>query len=169
MHELTAILARRSIRAYTTRTVDPEQIEDLLRAAMSAPSAGNERPWHFIVIRDRQLMETIPDIHPYSKMLREAPAAILVCGDPTLEKYHGYWVQDCAAATENILVAATALGLGSVWLGVYPEQDRMVGLRKLLGIPEYIIPFAIIPVGYPDEQKEMVDRYEAERVHTERW
>lgn len=169
MDGLQAVLSRRSIRRYEARPVDDELVRDLLRAAMSAPSAGNEQPWHFVVIRDRGLLDAIPEIHPYSLMLRESPAAVLVCGDTTLEKNKGFWVQDCSAATENILVAATALGLGTVWLGVYPREDRVRGLRKLLGIPEHVIPFSIIPIGYPAERKPPADRYADSRVHYDRW
>lgn len=169
MDGLHAVLSRRSIRQYEARPVSDELVRDLLRAAMSAPSAGNEQPWHFVVIRDRVLLDVIPGIHPYSQMLRGASVAVLVCGDTTLEKQKGYWVQDCSAATENILVAATALGLGAVWLGVYPLEDRVKGLRKLLGIPEHVFPFAIIPVGYPAEGKPPAERYSDSRVHRDRW
>jgi nitroreductase len=169
MDGLQAVLSRRSVRRYEARPVGDELVRDLLRAAMSAPSAGNEQPWHFVVIRDRGILDAIPEIHPYSLMLRESPVAVLVCGDTTLEKNRGFWVQDCSAATENILVAATALGLGTVWLGVYPREDRVRGLRKLLGIPEHVIPFSIIPIGYPAERKPPADRYEDSRVHSDRW
>ncbi|HGE72071.1 TPA: nitroreductase family protein, partial [Candidatus Poribacteria bacterium] len=128
-----------------------------------------EQPWHFVVIRDRQILNEIPKIHPYSGMLKEAPLAILICGDESLQKYKGYWVQDCSAATENLLIAVNALGLGGVWLGVYPIEDRVVGIRKLLGMPESVIPFALISIGYPAEQKPPADRYDESRVHHDRW
>ncbi|HGE70115.1 TPA: nitroreductase family protein, partial [Candidatus Poribacteria bacterium] len=130
MDAMQAILSRRSIRRYTDKPVSDEVVEQLLKSAMSAPSAGNEQPWHFVVIRDRQILNEIPKIHPYSGMLKEAPLAILICGDESLQKYKGYWVQDCSAATENLLIAVNALGLGGVWLGVYPIEDRVVGIRK---------------------------------------
>ena len=136
---------------------------------MSAPSAGNEQPWHFVVIKERESLDEIPTFHPYSQMLRHAPMAILVCGDETLEKYQGYWVQDCSAATQNILLAAQAKGLGAVWLGVYPIKDRVIGLRKLLGIPEHVTPFSLISIGYPAEQKPRSERYDISRVHHNRW
>jgi nitroreductase len=166
---LTAVLSRQSIRKYESRAVEDDLLENLLRAAMSAPSAGNEQPWHFIVIRERALLDAIPSIHPYSRMLGEASVAILVLGDPTLEKYDGYWVQDCSAAVENLLVAASGLGLGAVWLGVYPIEDRVLGLRKLFGVPDHVIPFAVVPVGYPAEHKPPADRYSESRVHRDRW
>jgi nitroreductase len=169
MDAMDAILSRRSIRKYTTQPVSDEMIGELLEAAMSAPSAGNEQPWHFIVISERQILNEIPKFHPYSQMLRDAPVAILVCGDERLQKYEGYWVQDCSAATENILIAVQARGLGAVWLGVYPIEDRVIGLRKLLDIPEQVIPFALISIGHPAEQKPRSDRYDAARVHHNHW
>ncbi len=166
---LTALFSRRSIRKYDTRAVGDDLMETLLKAAMSAPSAGNEQPWHFIVIRDRSLLDAIPAIHPHSRMIGEAPVAILVLGDPTLEKYDGYWVQDCSAAVENLLLAASGLGLGAVWLGVYPIEERIRGLRKLFGVPGHVVPFAVVPVGYPAEQKPPADRFDASRIHGDRW
>lgn len=166
---MDTILSRRSIRKYTKEQVPDDVIKDLLRAAMSAPSAGNEQPWHFVVIRDRETLDEIPRFHPYSMMLKEAPVAILVCGDMRLLKYQGYWVQDCSAATQNILLAAKAKGLGSVWLGVYPDEERVKNLRKLLGIPEEVIPFSLVSLGYPAEHKPPADRYDRARVHYDRW
>jgi nitroreductase len=169
MDDLKAILSRRSIRKYTGEQINDKRIEELLEAAMSAPSAGNEQPWHFVIIRDRNLLDSIPSFHPHSLMIRDAHVAILVCADTTLQKYKGYWVQDCSAATENILLAAHILGLGSVWLGVYPLEDRVVGFRKLLGIPEHIIPFSLIPVGHPAEQIPPSNRFDSKRIHYEQW
>ena len=163
------ILARRSIRRYQRRKVASDDLEPLLRAAMSAPSAGNAQPWHFVVITDRALLDAIPEFHPYAAMVSEAPAAILVCGDPALEKYPGFWTQDCSAAVENLLLAAQAQGLGAVWVGIHPIEEREQSFRKLLGIPEGIIPFALVPVGYPAEEKPPADRYHPERVHRDGW
>ncbi len=166
---MKAILERRSIRKYTDQQVPPEIVKELLEAAMSAPSAGNSQPWHFIIITDRKILDEIPAIHEYSKMLKEAPLAIMVCGDESVEKYKGYWVQDCSAATENILIAIQEKGLGGVWLGVYPKQDRIAALRKLLGIPESIIPFSIVSIGYPAEQKPPANRFDINKIHTNKW
>ncbi|MGQ9779350.1 MAG: nitroreductase family protein [Bacillota bacterium] len=167
---MDAVWRRRSIRKYLPDPIPEEVVVDLLRAAMSAPSAGNEQPWQFVVIRDRRLLDEVPRFHAYSQMIREAPLAILVCGEPGKAKFDAaYWVQDCAAATENILVAATAKGLGSVWLGVYPLPERIEGLRRLLGIPEEVVPFALIPIGRPAEEKPPADRYDPQRVHYDRW
>ncbi len=102
-------------------------------------------------------------------MLPEVPMAILVCGDTGLEKYKGFWVQDCSAATQNILLAAQAKGLGAVWLGVYPEEERVKGLRKLLGLPEEVVPFSIIPIGYPDEKKPPANRFNSNKIRYNRW
>jgi len=164
-----AILTRRSIRRYTPQRVSEETVKQLLQAAMSAPSAGNEQPWQFIVITDRRLLDEIPRFHPFAAMLKEASVAILVCGDLRLETHKGYWVQDCSAATQNLLLAAHAKGLGAVWVGVYPREDRVVNLRKLLALPESVVPFCLVPLGYPAERIPSSDRYEPSRVHFNTW
>ena len=169
MDSLKAIFTRRSIRKYTNEPVPDPIIMELLAAAMAAPSAGNEQPWHFIVINDRQILNEIPKFHPYSQMLKEASVAILVCGDVMLEKYTGYWVQDCSAATENILIAVQAKRLGAVWLGIYPIAERVTGMRELLGLPEHVIPFSLVPIGYPAEDKPPADRFDEARVHYNKW
>ncbi len=167
---METIFKRRSIRHYTKQPVTAEQIDRLLHAAMAAPSAGNQQTWEFIVINQRDLLDAIPEFHPYSWMCNEAPAAILVCGNLHRETNPGMWVQDCAAATQNILLEATDLGLGSVWVGVYPRDDRMDGFRKLLKITDpKVIPFSLIPVGYPDEVRPERDNYEAGRIHRNEW
>jgi nitroreductase len=124
MDAIEAILGRRSIRSYTDKPVAKETVQQLLEAAMAAPSAGNQQPWHFVVVDDRALLEKITTVHPYAQMAKSAQLGILVCGDLSLEMHQGYWVQDCAAATENLLVAAHALGLGAVWTGVHPRSER---------------------------------------------
>jgi nitroreductase len=169
MDAIEAILSRRSIRSYTNRIVTEDTVRELLNAAMSAPSAGNEQPWHFIVIRDRNILDKIPEFHPFSEMLKIAGVAILVCGDISLEKYEGFWVQDCAAATQNILIAANAIGLGTVWLGLYPHMDRVEGMRKLLKLPKTVMPLSLIPVGYPAVQKNKADRFNESRIHFDQW
>lgn len=167
---MKSIMSRRSIRKYTDQRVEEEQIKTLLKAAMCAPSAGNEQPWQFIVVRDRRLLDQVPQIHPYSSMIRQASVAILICADTGLSKYDvDYWIQDCAAATENILIAVQDMGLGAVWLGVYPRPERVQGLRRLFNIPEEIVPFALVPVGYPAEQKGEENRYREDRIHLDRW
>jgi nitroreductase len=163
------IHARRSIRKYSAEAVSDADVTELLEAAMAAPSAGNQQPWHFVVIRDRAALNAIPGFHPHASMAPHAPVAILVCGDPTLEKHPGYWVQDCSAATENLLLAATAKGLGAVWCAVYPKPERVEGFARLLGLPAHVIPLAFVPIGHPAESKPPARRYNPERVHTNRW
>ena len=163
------IHARRSIRKYTAEAVSAADVTELLEAAMAAPSAGNQQPWHFIVIRERGVLNAIPGFHPHAAMALQAPVGILVCGDQTLEKHPGYWVQDCAAATENLLLAVAAKGLGAVWCGVHPNADRVEGFTRLLGIPSHITPFAFVPIGHPGESKPPARRYNPERVHLDRW
>lgn len=164
------VLDRRSIRKYTDQPVPDKLIETLLRAAMSAPSAGNERPWHFVVIRDRAILDAVPRFHPYARMMSQAAVAILVCGDEALERSSGFWVEDCSAATENVLIEAQELGLGSVWLGLYPRGDRVRGMRALIeGMPDHVVPFALLPIGYPAETKRPSQRYDEQRVHHDRW
>ena len=169
MDAMEAILSRRSIRKYTSSPVPDSLVEELLKAGMSAPSSGNEQPWHFVVINERSVLDNITKFHPYATMVKETLLAIVVCGDPTLKKGPEFWVQDCSAATENILLAAHARGLGAVWLGIYPMQDRVAGTRTLLSLPEHVIPLAIIPIGYPGETKPPANRYNATRVHRNRW
>lgn len=169
MEAIEAIHTRRSIRRYSNTPVPDELVEKLLEAAMYAPSAGNEQPWHFVVIRDRAVLDEIPSIHPYAAMTQMAGVAIVVCGDVTLEKHKGFWVQDCSAATQNILLAAHALGLGAVWVGIYPNAERVDGFRRLLGLPDQIIPLALIPLGYPGEKKPQPRRFDRSRIHLERW
>ncbi|AKB13934.1 Nitroreductase [Methanosarcina thermophila] len=165
MDVFEAIHTRRSIRKYKDRPVPQELVTKILRAAMSAPSAVNAQPWVFIVIDDRKLLDEIPTFSPYAGMCREAPLAILVCGDITLEKAPGYWVQDCSAATQNLLLAAHAAGLGAVWTGIYPMKDRIEGFRKAFELPEHVIPLALVPIGYPNQRPEHEDRYREEKVY----
>ena len=160
-----AMLARRSIRKYTNEPVAPEQLQRLLEAAMAAPSANNGQPWHFVVVTVRENLNRLADLHPYGKMLYQAAACIAVCGEPE----NPYWVQDCSAATENILIAAAELGLGTVWLGVHPRADREHSLRDALGLPPHITPLCLISIGHPAEEKEPRTQYDEARVHHERW
>jgi nitroreductase len=169
MDAMEAILSRRSIRRYTSEPVPQELIKELLEAAMSAPSAANEQPWQFVIIDDRHILDEIPRVHPYASMLKEAFWAIAVCGDLNLEMVSGYWVQDCSAATQNILIAANAKELGAVWLGVYPREERVKAVQKLLGLPEHVIPLGFISIGYPAEKKPPSNRYDESRVHHNQW
>lgn len=163
------ILTRRSIRKYKKQSIPEDVIEKLLYAGFSAPSAGNQQPWHFVVLDDRKILNVIHMFHPSARMLTEADKAILVCGDLHLEKFKGYWMIDCAAATENILLAGHSLGLGCCWLGLYPREGRVLGMRKLLQLPTHIIPFSLISLGYPAESKPLEERYYNERIHRNKW
>jgi nitroreductase len=169
MDAIEAIMTRRSIRKYSDQPVGRETIEVLLRAAMAAPTAGNQQSWRFVVIDDPGLLARIPTFHPYAQMLPEAKAAIVVCGETVSERHPGYWVQDCAAATYAILVAARAVGLGAVWLGVYPSEERVAGFVQLLGLPGEITPLSCVPLGYPAEQKPPSDRYDPDKVRSNGW
>ncbi len=163
------ILSRRSIRKFTDQEVAEEQITSLLKAAMSAPSAGNRQPWEFIIIKNRETLDKIPEFHKYTKMLSMAKLAIVVCGNPTKSFERGFWVQDCAAATQNILLAAHSLGLGSVWCGVYPSEELYPQMQELLEIPKEILPVSLIAIGYPDETKSPSERYDEDKIHYEKW
>jgi nitroreductase len=169
MDAMEAILSRRSIRKYTKVPVSESTVEEILAGAMSAPSAGNEQPWHFIIINDRKILDEIPKVHPYSQSVKTASVAVVVCGDLKLEVYKDFWVQDCSAATENILIAVQAKGLGAVWLGLHPIPERVKGMQKLLKLPDKVIPLAVIPIGYPDEHKPVANRLNASRIHHNSW
>ncbi|WP_353893650.1 nitroreductase family protein [Proteinivorax hydrogeniformans] len=163
------LFERRSIRKFKDKPVEKDLIKQVLKAGMCAPSACNCKPWHFIVIDDREVLDKIPKFHTYAQMVKESPVAILVCAEPSNERIAGFWPQDCAAATQNILLEATKKGLGTVWVGVHPNEQFEEDFRKLLGIPEDIVPFALIPMGYPDEDKGKNDRYLEDRVHQNKW
>ncbi len=169
MDALQTILSRQSVREYTGDAIPESTVEALLRAAMNAPSAGNEQPWHFLVIRDRETLEEIARIHTYAQMLRSAPLALLICGDLRLSRFPGTWVQDCAAATQNVLLAAQSFGLGGVWVGVHPVSEREAAFRRLLGIPAEVVPFSLVPIGHPAAWEPREDRFDAARIHRERW
>jgi nitroreductase len=169
MDTIEAIKTRRSIRKFKDISVSSEVINIVLEAGMYAPSARNEQPWHFFVISDKSLKDKMMKAHPYAKMLNEAPLAILVCADTNQELSPGYWPIDCSAATQNILLAAHASGLGAVWLGVHPRREREDAIRKILNLPLNIEPFALIALGYPNEQKEAQSRFNASRVHYNSW
>lgn len=169
MDAMEAILTRRSVRKYTKKKISENTITELLNAAVSAPSASNEQPWHFIIIDKREILDKIPEFHPYAKMLIEANIGILVCGDINLEKFKGYWILDCSAATQNILISARALGLGACWLGIYPRQERIKRIKEMLKLPKNIIPFSLISMGYTIEEQNTVDRLDEYRIHKNKW
>jgi nitroreductase len=165
MNILETLINRRSIRKYKEKTVPREMILQIIKAGMYAPSARNQQPWQFIIIDQKETMKSIMQVHPYASMLNSASHAIIICGDQSKEISKGYWPVDCSAATQNILIAAHGTGLGAVWLGVYPRDDRMQGIINIMKLPKHIIPFALVPVGYPDEVKQTPDRFDENRIH----
>ncbi len=169
MDAIEAILTRRSIRAYTAGAVDPAHVEVILRAGMAAPSAGNQQPWRFVVTTSREVLDAMASCTPYGSMLQRAPLAFTVCADTRDLKHPQMWEQDCSAAVENMLLAIHALGLGGVWLGFWPKQERVAPLKGVLGLPEGIEPLAVIAVGHPAEVKPPADRFDPKKVRYERW
>lgn len=165
------IIGRRSIRKYTDQSVTDAEVRALLEAAMSAPSAMATDPWRFLVLRDCASRAALAELLPYGKMLNDAAVGFVVCGD--LAKAHhqdlSYLLQDCSAAVENLLLAAHALGLGGVWLGVHPNEDRIAGIRARFGVPATILPIAAISLGHPAEQPAARTRYTDAYVHVEQW
>lgn len=166
---MDTIFKRRSIREYTDQSVERKKLLEFIKAGMNAPSARNRKPWHFIIIDDRKLLEKIVKVHPNTQALKQAPAAIVVCGDLDLDEHSNFWVQDCSAVTQNILLEITDQGFGGVWQGIYPREDRVKGIQSLLNLPEHIVPFSIIAVGHPAETKEPNDFFDEKRVKYNGW
>jgi len=169
---LMTILNRKSVRKFSDQPVSKEQLETILRAGMAAPSAVNIQPWAFIAVTSREILDELNDRLPYAKMLRQSSAAIVVCGDLSKTNdagYKDYWVQDCSAATQNILLAAEALGLGAVWTAVYHEQDRIDTVRDILNLPDHIIPLNVIPIGRPADDSPVKDKWKPENIHWDVW
>lgn len=168
---LSPIFERRSVRSYKDEAIPDDMIKDLLEAAMAAPSAVAKDPWDFIIVKDQAMRETITEALPNGQMLKQAPLGIVVCGD--MEKAHdgelSYMLQDCSAAIENLLVAASMLKLGAVWLGVHPREERIAHVRELFGLPEHIVPVGAIAVGWPAQEPAARTRYDDAAVHWERW
>jgi nitroreductase len=169
MELLDAIMTRRSTRVFEDRAVPDDVLETILRAGMAAPSAGNEQAWRFVVLKDRDVRERVSKCTPYAGLLAEAPLGIAVCGAVDAQKHEGYWVQDCAAATQNMLLAAHDLGLGCVWLGFYPVADRCDGAARVLGLPDNIVPMSVVALGYAAESKPPADRYDPGKVFVDHW
>lgn len=164
---IETIMTRTSIRSFTDRAVSADTVEMLLRAGMAAPTAVNLQPWHFVVVNDRAKIDELGGNGRQSQMWHESPLVIVVCGN--MEKAmegvgQAFWVQDCSAATENILLAAHALGLGAVWTGCYPIEDRVANISQVLGLPEHIVPLCAIVMGYPNESPQPKDKWKPENV-----
>jgi nitroreductase len=166
---MDTILKRHSVRSYSSEPIDDATIEKIVHAGMAAPSAMGSKPWHFIVISDRDKMNAIVRIHPYAQMLPQAQRAILVCGDISAEILPDFFQQNCAAATENVLIAAASFGLGSVWVGLYPNENYRRDFKKLFSLPDGIEPFALVPLGFPNHALEPSNRFDASRVHANGW
>jgi len=166
MDILTALRTRRSIRKFDDKPVSDEMVREILNAAMMAPSAGNAQPWQFVVVDDRKALDSIADVNPYAKMTRQASLGILVCGDLSKEKYPGYWVQDCSAAMQNLLLAVHGLGLGAVWTGIYPDKERVPAFSKIFNLPEHILPLGFAPIGWPAQEPKSESRFREDRIHT---
>jgi nitroreductase len=161
---MSVLFKRRSIRKFKSDKISEEDVRYIISAAMAAPTAGGQRPWKFIIIDKRELLDLIPSFHPYSKSTKEAPLAILVCADKKLDKLGGYWVQDCAASTQNILLAACERGLGSLWLGVYPKEDRASKAREIFNVPVDVVPFSLVVLGHADENIAPNSGYDEKKV-----
>ena len=164
---LDLMYARRTVRDFTEEVVTDEQVETMLRAAMAAPSAQDLRPWHFIVVRRQKMLNKLAHVHKYAYMLEKAPLAVVVCGDQKASEQH--WVEDTCAATQNMLLAATALGLGGVWISLYPKKKHQKAVQELLDIPEEVGVLCVLALGHPAEQKQAHNEYDLERVHPEKW
>ena len=169
MNFMDTILTRRSVRDYKKQDVPDDLINNILNAAMSSPSAYNQQLWEFIILKEKSIIDEIPKIHPAAVPITRAPLAIIVCANLNREKKEGFWVQDCAAATQTILIAARGNGLGGVWLGIYPREERVIGLKRLLKLPEYVIPFSAVPIGYPLKEQCDEERFDENKIHYDKW
>ena len=163
---LENIAERKSVRKYLNKSVEEDKIDAMVKAGMAAPSGMDRRPWEFVVVTDRAALDSMAAKLPYAKMLTAAPLAIVVCGDTTLSSY---WFLDCSAATQNVLLAAEALGLGAVWTAAYPYEDRIDVVRQNTGLPEHIVPLCVIPIGYPDGPQKAKDKFDEKRVHRNKY
>ncbi len=169
MDAIDALMTRCSIRRFRPEPVPAETVTRLLDVLHRSPSAADARPWQFVVIDRRGVLDRLDAAMPKCDMLKTAPLAILVCAEPSRGKIPGFWPQDCAAAAENLLIAVHSLGLGGVWIGLHPVDDRERAVRGILGIPEDVIPFALVAIGRPDEQSTIEDRRDDSRVHWNGW
>lgn len=167
------ILARKSVRSFTEQPVSQEQIDTLLRAAMAAPTGKDMRPWKFVVVNDPEAMKALAAELPKAKMLQEAPVAFAVCGDLSVVDKDGKpstnWTFDCSAATENLLLAAESMGLGAVWTGVYPYDERLAAVKKALNLPDHIVPLSLVPVGHPKGNPQPKDKFDPQNIHYNQW
>lgn len=164
---LETIFNRKSVRKYTERPVEKEKLETLVRAGMTAPSSRDRRPWEFVIVTDRDLLDKMGDGLPLARMLKETKQAIIVCGDTV--KSENAWQLDCSAAAQNILLAAESMGLGAVWTAAYPYPERMKIIQDALQLPEHILPLTVIPLGYPTGIEKPKDKYNKKQIHYNGW
>ena len=177
---LDVILSRKSVRSYTDQPVSDEQVETMLRAAMAAPTGMNVQPWRFVVVRDQAVKDKLAG--PRGGMIAQAPVVFVICGETTLmrkpfgqpdaeavEVENGNWTQDCSAATENLLLAAEALGLGAVWTAAFPYEDRVAPIREALGLPDNVAPLCVVPCVYPAGDDQPKDKWKPENIHYDKW
>lgn len=165
MDIMEALLTRRSIRKFENKPVPEVMVKQILEAAMMAPSAGNAQPWRFIVVNDRKKLDGMAGIHVHMKMVTQAALGIIVCADLSKEKFPGYWVQDCSAAMQNLLLAAHGLGLGAVWTGIHPVEERLKAFKEMFNLPEHVIPLGFAPIGWPAQQLKSESRFQDDRIH----
>ena len=166
------IMTRVSVREFTGEKISAEQIDTLLRAAMAAPSAINKQPWAFIVVTDEAIIAQLGEALPYSRCANHPAVAIIPCGDLSKAipgEMGAFWINDVSAATENLLLAAHAMGLGAVWTGLHPDMNRAAMVQQMLGLPEHIIPLCVVPVGVPAEQPKIKNKYNEANIHYNRW
>ena len=170
MDAIEALLSRRSIRRYTEEPVSDADLDTLLACAMAAPTAFNQQSWRFVAVCDAGIRAQLSVASQWAGMLAQAPLVIVVCGDSAAERHEGiYWVQDATAALANVLTAANALGLGAVWVGVHPWEDRGAAVREALGLPGNVFPLGMVGIGHPAEAKPPAERFDREKVHYDRW
>lgn len=166
------IMTRMSVREFTGEKISDGQIDTLLRAAMAAPSAINKQPWAFVVVTEDSVLSKLGEVLPYSRCSNHPAIAVIPCGDlsKAIEgEMAGFWINDVSAATENLLLAAHAMGLGAVWTGLHPDMKRAGMVQEMLGLPEHIIPLCVVPVGVPAEKPEVKDKYKPENIHYNAW
>jgi nitroreductase len=168
METIKAIMTRRSIRTWTAEPVTENERKIILEAAMNAPSAADARPWHFVTMDDPEVIGQFTELGG-TEMLAESTFMVLICGDASKETYPGFWPQDCSCAAQNMQLAAHDIGIGCVWIAVYPLEERVETFRKVLGIPEAITPFGLLAMGVPNEVLPPEHRYDPERIHHNSW